>query len=219
VLLWVLLFLFGLRVAGQALVVFLDVQWLPPLAAWQSGLLPYHWLLLSQVVIILLFARIGWDIARGRGAFAQPRAWFGAGLLAFAMPYLLTMLVRYGVRMCLYPSERWTGGSIPTVFHWVLAGFLLTYGRYHWQWADPATRASVRARLLSAPALTAAAALVALAVWSGTFLAHLPPPRPDEGARGALRPDQAVPEICLGPPSGPRRHRSDWEHYPYSHYG
>jgi hypothetical protein len=176
-LLWIFLVLFCLRVAGQALVVFFDVPWLPPMAAWQSGLLPYPWLLLSQIVIVVLFARISLDVGRGRGVFSEPRAWLGAAMLAFAVPYLLAMLVRYGVRMSLYPGERWVGGSIPTVFHWVLAGFLLTSGHHHWRRANPATRAGVRTRLARGPLLAAAVAILALALWGGAYLARLPPPK------------------------------------------
>jgi len=42
------------------------------------------------------------------------------------------MIIRYVIRMCLYPHDRWTGGSIPIFFHWVLASFLLVLGTYHW---------------------------------------------------------------------------------------
>ena len=41
------------------------------------------------------------------------------------------MVIRYVIRMALYPPERWIGGSIPIVFHWVLAAFILVVGRYH----------------------------------------------------------------------------------------
>jgi hypothetical protein len=29
------------------------------------------------------------------------------------------------------PDQRWFGGTIPIVFHWVLAAFLLVYGVYN----------------------------------------------------------------------------------------
>ena len=35
------------------------------------------------------------------------------------------MIIRYVIRMSLYPHERWTGGLVPIFFHWVLAWFLL----------------------------------------------------------------------------------------------
>lgn len=53
--LWTLLALFALRVAGQALVAFSDVRFLPPMQAWYSGLMPYPYLLPSQR------ARLLWD--------------------------------------------------------------------------------------------------------------------------------------------------------------
>jgi len=40
-LLWALLALFVLRVTSQTLVAFFDVDFLPPMQEWYSGLLPY----------------------------------------------------------------------------------------------------------------------------------------------------------------------------------
>ena len=45
--------------------------------------------------------------------------------------YAGAMAVRYVVRMYRRPSERWFGGAIPIVFHFVLAGFLFTWGKYN----------------------------------------------------------------------------------------
>jgi len=42
--------------------------------------------------------------------------------------YLAVMIIRYIIRMALYPPERWTGGSIPIFFHWVLAAFVIILG-------------------------------------------------------------------------------------------
>ena len=52
VMLVALTLLFALRVAGQALVAFFDVGWLPPMEAWYSGLLPYPILLPTQLAIL-----------------------------------------------------------------------------------------------------------------------------------------------------------------------
>jgi hypothetical protein len=41
------------------------------------------------------------------------------------------MVIRYVVRMVLFPEERWFGGCIPIVFHWVLAAFLIVFALYH----------------------------------------------------------------------------------------
>lgn len=57
------------------------------------------------------------------------------------------MLIRYVIRMSLYPHERWAGGSIPIFLHWVLASFLLIVGAYHWsQTRDQARRDTTAAR-------------------------------------------------------------------------
>jgi uncharacterized protein len=129
--LWLLLGLFCLRVIGQMLVVFLGVPWLPPMKEWYSGLMPYRWLLPAQLVIILLFGRVCLEFTRGRGFWVAPRPSLGSGLLAFGTIYLGSMVIRYVLRMSLYPEERWLGGSIPILFHWVLAAFILLVGRYH----------------------------------------------------------------------------------------
>ncbi len=130
--LWGLLLFFVLRVLGQLLVALGRVSFLPPMEEWFSGVLPYPALLLSQAVIIFVCAKVCIDFTRGRGYFVVPRQRLGSGLLWFGSVYLAVMVIRYVLRMSLYPQERWTGGSIPIFFHWVLAGFLLTVGQYHW---------------------------------------------------------------------------------------
>jgi hypothetical protein len=41
------------------------------------------------------------------------------------------MIVRYIVRMIERPDQRWFGGTIPIIFHCVVAAFLWTFGEYH----------------------------------------------------------------------------------------
>jgi hypothetical protein len=130
--LWFLLTLFCLRVIGQMLVAFLHVSFLPPMEEWYSGLIPYPWLLFSQFLIILLYGKICIDFTRGHGGFVVPRRALGSGLLTFGSVYFGVMVVRYVIRMSLYPQERWMGGSIPIFFHWILASFILLVGRYQW---------------------------------------------------------------------------------------
>ena len=107
-LLTILLCLFILRVAGQLLVVLFAPNWLPPMEAWYSGLLPYLLLLPAQIVIIALMI---WMILR-------PPPTRRAPILIFACIYALAMIVRYAI---LRTHE------IPVVFHLVLAGFLFVY--------------------------------------------------------------------------------------------
>jgi hypothetical protein len=113
------------------LVAFLHVSFLLPMEEWYSGLIPYRWLLPSQFLIILLYSKVCLDFTRGQGFFATPHRALGVGLLWFGSIYFAAMVVRYVVRMSLYPDERWLGGSIPIFFHWVLASFILLVGRYH----------------------------------------------------------------------------------------
>ena len=148
--LWVLLGLFALRVAGQLLIAVGAGGFLPPWEEWFSGALGYPALLASQILIIAVCARIALDVTRGRGFFATPRRQVGAALLAFGSVYFSVMVIRYAIRMTLYPPERWSGGSIPIFFHWVLAGFVLVLGAHHRRFAAPAVAAlhPIRARFI-----------------------------------------------------------------------
>lgn len=135
--LWILMALFCLRVLGQVLVEFFDVGFLPPSQEWFSGLIPYLPLLASQIVIILLMAKIGVDFTRRSGFSYRPRRRVGFFLLAFGIVYLVSMVIRYVVRMSLYPQERWTGGLIPIFFHWVLACYVLLIAWHHFRTGRP----------------------------------------------------------------------------------
>jgi len=126
-----LLFLFCLRVIGQMLVAFLHVSFLPPMKEWFSGLLPYPELLVSQFLIIFLFSKICFDFYRGRGYFVQPSGRLGRNLKIFGWIYLCAMVLRYVLRMSLYPDQRWFGGTIPIFFHYVLASFILVFANFH----------------------------------------------------------------------------------------
>ena len=127
--LWLLLGAFVLRVVGQALVVFAGVEWLPPMEAWMSGLMPYPQLLASQLIIIALYARIALDVTRGRGWFARPSRRFGTGVLVFGWVYFIVMAAR-GI-VGLHPRAAWLRDPIPIFFHLVLASFLIVFGRWH----------------------------------------------------------------------------------------
>jgi uncharacterized protein len=145
--LWTLMGLFCLRVLGQVLVEFLHVGFLPPSEEWFSGLLPYPPLLASQLLIIALMTKIGLDFTRRSGWTYRPRRLAGSLLLAFGGVYLAVMIIRYVVRMTLYPHERWAGGSIPIFFHWVLAAYVLVLGAHHWRQGVRPPAAGPRAAL------------------------------------------------------------------------
>ncbi len=130
--LWILLALFFLRVAGQLLVLLAKPRWLPPMKDWYSGLIPYGILLPVQVAILVLMTRIALDITRNHAYFALQRAGVGRGVLIFAVLYALSMAVRLAIRLRRHPGLRWyEGGMIPTMFHFVLAGFLLLFAAWN----------------------------------------------------------------------------------------
>jgi uncharacterized protein len=126
-LLWTLLALFVLRVAGQAMVAFFGVQWLPPMERWYSGVMPYQYLLPLQIVLIVLMAKACADFTRRRGFFVQPRRFFAVPWLWFGWAYLAVMLLRYPVQKSIGVE----GPIIPIPFHWVLAGFVIAVGLWH----------------------------------------------------------------------------------------
>jgi uncharacterized protein len=128
--LWTLLALFVVRVLSQMLVTTGWVTFLPPMEAWQSGLLPYPWLVVCQLLVLALYSKICTDLTRGRGFFATPCRPLGTGLLVFGSLYFGVMVVRF-CTMLSHEGAWWMGGPIPIIFHWILATFLLVVGGYH----------------------------------------------------------------------------------------
>ena len=126
--LWILLGFFCFRVSAQLIQCFAPVPWLPPFEAWQSGLVPYLSLVLGQMVFIAVYGRTALAFWQGR---IVPRWRTGRLLLILGSLYALAMVIRYIVRMSLFPAERWAGGCLPIFFHLILASFLLVWGLYH----------------------------------------------------------------------------------------
>jgi hypothetical protein len=124
-LLVILLIAFVARVTGQVLVLLFQPRWLPPMKDWYSGLMPYRYLLPSQIAIIALMIAMIRQVA-GDPPPNRPLALF---ILGFAALYVLAMIIRFVILRRRHPDYRWyEGGMIPIMFHWVLAGFLITYG-------------------------------------------------------------------------------------------
>jgi uncharacterized protein len=129
--LWLCAVLMLLRVLGQLVVVLRAPRWLPPMAQWQSGLVPYSFLLSSQVVVLALMFWIAADFARGAGVWVAPMPALGRIVLVWSYLYASAMGVRYVVRMARRPDQRWLGGTIPIIFHCVLAVFQWTFAMQH----------------------------------------------------------------------------------------
>lgn len=130
-LLWLLSGLFLARVIGQFLVATLHVTFLPPMPEWYSGLLSYPLLLPSQLLILGVMAKVNWDVTRRQGFFMTPRPRLGMALLVGSLLYVAVMVIRYFVSGQLHPERRfWPPGSIPIVFHFVLASYLYLLSRF-----------------------------------------------------------------------------------------
>ena len=121
--------LFG-RIVGQLVVARSAPRWLPPMEQWQSGLLPYPVLLMGQTVVLGLMVWISIDFSRAAGLWVEPRPRLGMAALVWSYLYFAAMAGRYVIRMARRPDQRWLGGSIPIIFHSIVAAFQWTFGNY-----------------------------------------------------------------------------------------
>jgi hypothetical protein len=132
--LWLFTILLVFRVAGQLVVATTAPRWLPPMAQWQSGLVPYPFLVAVQLVVLWLMCSISIDFTRGAGFWVEPHPLLGRVVVIWSYLYAGAMVVRYAVRMSRRPDQRWLGGTIPIVFHTFVAAFQWIFGTYHvWQ--------------------------------------------------------------------------------------
>jgi hypothetical protein len=127
--LWFLFALFALRVFAQPLALVVESAWLPPFESWHSAALPYGLLLASQVAILLA---LGWTAWRFTTGDVAPRRAAGTLALILGTVYLLTMVTRLVLGLTALSHVRWFASPLPTVFHMVLAAYLLLYGRFHY---------------------------------------------------------------------------------------
>jgi uncharacterized protein len=109
--------LFGLRVAGQLLVLVRRPSWLPPMPDW--NFVPYR---------ILLPIQLGLLVFMGLVCTGERLAAVSAIAVPASFVYWGAMVLRYALRMWRCPQQRWFGGTIPIVFHCVLAAFLFELG-------------------------------------------------------------------------------------------
>ena len=123
----VLLALFFARVLGQIVAATIAPPWLPPMRRWYSGLMPYRYLLPTQIVFLVVMAVTTLSIARRSAPLGTAAPGVGTWIIWASYAYALAMVVR-SVRYASTPPER-RGVLIPIVFHFVLAAFLFTYGR------------------------------------------------------------------------------------------
>jgi uncharacterized protein len=131
--LWLLLALFIVRVVAQPLALLTSARFLPPFEAWHSGVLPYPALVAAQLLIIAWLARTAWRMTK---AAVTPSYRVGVALLTLGGIYFGVMLLRLILGLTILTSSRWFSSILPTVFHVVLASYLLVYGHFHFRHAQ-----------------------------------------------------------------------------------
>ena len=129
----VLLALFCFRVLAQLLQAFFDVPYLPAFDAWQSGALPYRALLLSQVLIIVVFA---WILVRFWTGSIRPSRKQGGFFLVFGLLYFGSMALRLYIGLANLSSHYWFHSYLPVFFHFVLSSYLIVVGLFHLRTTD-----------------------------------------------------------------------------------
>lgn len=124
----VLLLLFCLRVFAQLIQAWSPVTFLPPFTAWAGGALPYWLLVLCQFFIIVVCARVIWRLHKG---LMIPSVTTGKVLLLLGSVYFGLMCARLIIGLTVGTDHFWFSARLPTLFHFVLAGFVLVCGWFH----------------------------------------------------------------------------------------
>lgn len=127
--LWFFTGLFVLRVVGQILVAIRPRQWLPPMQQW--NFIPYPILLPIQLVFIAIMVWIDVSFTLNVGVSIIKNPGTGNFLITFSYVYVMAMVLRYTFRMYRHADQRWFGGTIPIVFHVVLASYLYALGSFY----------------------------------------------------------------------------------------
>jgi hypothetical protein len=120
-LLYMCLALFFTRVVAQVEVLLLAPNYLPDMAAWYSGILPYPLLLPMQILLLM-----GMSVLVAHARSAKPLR-HGYLWRTLAVLYFAVMAVRLVICVAIHGSEFYLHGAIPIAFHWVLALFALSY--------------------------------------------------------------------------------------------
>lgn len=135
--LWLLLALFIVRVVAQPLALLTSAPFLPPFESWHSGVLPYPALVAAQLLIIAWFARTAWRFSNGN---VTPSHRLGIWMLTLGGIYFAMMLVRLMLGLTIESTNRWFSSILPTMFHLVLASYLLVYGHFHYRYGAIASK-------------------------------------------------------------------------------
>ena len=125
--LWILLGLFCFRVVSQLLQSKFSVPYLPSFNIWHSGALPYHYLVMAQALIILIYGYICMQFTLEK---IVPKKRVGLIFLSLGILYASTMAIRLFVGLFI-SSSTWFHAYLPIFFHFILALFLIVVGLFH----------------------------------------------------------------------------------------
>ncbi len=114
------------RVLAQVIQAVAPVGWIPPFDAWQSGAIPYWLLLVLQVIVLGVQVWIIRRVALGRYA---PSAHARRAIGVFGIVYLHFMTFRLIAGLTFLDGHPWFDCPLPSVFHIVLAVFVLGAAR------------------------------------------------------------------------------------------
>lgn len=123
-----LLILFIFRVGAQMIQAIHPLTFLPAFDAWHSSALPYPVLVAFQLLIIIACVRVIWKFRAGE---ITPNPGTAKICLALGALYFSVMLFRLVAGLSFAADHPWLGAPIPTIFHLVLAVFVLTIGFFH----------------------------------------------------------------------------------------
>jgi hypothetical protein len=120
--------LFAFRVVAQVIQAWHPIAFLPAFDRWHSGTFPYAWLVGLQILILALCVRIVWQLLHNR---VMPSLRKGHVLITLGIIYFVGMGIRLGLGVTVSSEHEWFGATLPTLFHLVLASFVMLYGRFH----------------------------------------------------------------------------------------
>jgi hypothetical protein len=100
----ILLALFCFRVLAQLLQRYIEIPFLPPFEAWQSGAVPYQGLLVSQILIIVFY---GWILQRLISDPMRRSRTQGWMFLVVGLIYFLVMVVRLLIGLTGLSEHYW----------------------------------------------------------------------------------------------------------------
>ena len=118
----ILLLIFSARVLLQFIQAIYPLAILPSFESWHSGALPYKFLLLTQVCIIIICIIIIRNFLQNKIIAKRKK---GMIYLALGGIYFTFMAIRLILGLTIASSHSWFGATIPSFFHLILASIVL----------------------------------------------------------------------------------------------